>query len=391
MSPRAELRPEPHPRGECLIDRYALRAAELGALDLTAATDEGPTSPALLAALARALAAETPRYPDHAGEPGLRAAVAAERARRDGVATDPDEVVVAIGATGALAAAFAVLLAPGDELVTFAPAYALPLAAARACGARVRTVALRAETGAEMGADGGARWSFDPAELAAQFGARTRALLLTSPHSPTGKVFDARELETLVALCRRHGVFVFHDAVYEGFELEGDAPSPRALEPEATLVVGSASKALRAPGLRVGWATGPRALAARLARNQEQSTAGASRPAQVALAAALAAGAAPPPRAACRARHARVLAALSRAGLECLPAQGGLCFVARDAAARDDLALAEGLLARGIACVPLREFGPPAGGAAAVRVGFARTEETLARLEALVGGGSVGS
>lgn len=377
----ASLRPDPRARGECLIDRYAALALEQGALDLVAATDEGPPPPALLAALARALAAHTSCYPDFAGEPALRAAVAARRARHDGLATDASEVVITIGATGALAAAFAVLLAPGDELVTFTPGYALPLGAALAAGARVRAARLRPEPSRAPGAPA---WTFDARELAALFGARTRAVLLTSPHSPTGKVFRAQELELLVDLCRAHGAFLVHDAVYEDFELGTPACSPRALYPEGTIVAASASKALRAPGLRVGWATGPRDVVARMARVQEESTAGASRPAQVALAEVLAASeAAGTAGDALLERHARVRRALERCGLECLPAEGGLCFVARVRdGTRGDVELAQVLLARGIASVPLAEFEPEARAApAAVRVGFGRGAATLARLE----------
>jgi N-succinyldiaminopimelate aminotransferase len=122
-------------------------------------------------------------------------------------------------------------------------------------GARVVPVLLRPE------ADG--RYHFDPDELRAAAGPRTKVLLLNTPHNPTGKVFDAEEMEQVAAVARDHDLIVVTDEVYEHLVFPGATHVPMATLPgmaERTLTVSSGGKTFSTTGWKVGWACGPEPL-----------------------------------------------------------------------------------------------------------------------------------
>src|SRR4029079_15184771 len=101
--------------------------------------------------------------------------------------------------------------------------------------------------------------------LAAAFGPRTRALILNTPHNPTGKVFTRAELETIAALCRRHDVLVISDEVYCEIVFDGAAHVPIATLPEMadrTITIGSMGKTFSVTGWQVGWTIGSAAPSA---------------------------------------------------------------------------------------------------------------------------------
>jgi aminotransferase len=138
--------------------------------------------------------------------PRLRAALADDwrrllpgRARRRSGA----EITVGSGATELLHDAIMATVNPGDEVIVFEPAYDAVRARRRDGGRRGARVPLAPPD-----------WRFDPDRLAAAFGPRTRALILNTPHNPTGKVFARAELESIAALCRRHDALVISDEVY---------------------------------------------------------------------------------------------------------------------------------------------------------------------------------
>ena len=112
--------------------------------------------------------------------PALREAVAAHQGRFWGLEVDPDDVLVTVGATEAIAAAVLALTEPGDEVVTFEPYYDSYAATIALAGATRRTVVLRSPD-----------FAVDEDTLRAAFGPRTRLVLLNTPHNPTGKVLHA--------------------------------------------------------------------------------------------------------------------------------------------------------------------------------------------------------
>ena len=190
--------------------------------------------------------------------PVLREAVARHQQRFYGLDHDPDtEVLVTAGATEALAGALLGMLDDGDEVVVFEPMYDSYQACIALAGARAVPVLLRPE------ADG--RYRFDPAELRAAIGPRTRLILLNTPHNPTGKVFDAGELAQIAELAIDHDLIVVTDEVYEHLVFPGATHVPLATLPgmaERTLTISSGGKTFNTTGWKIGWLCGPAALVA---------------------------------------------------------------------------------------------------------------------------------
>jgi N-succinyldiaminopimelate aminotransferase len=200
------------------------------------------------------------QYPPGGGVPELRQAVAAHQRAWYGQELDPDtEVLVTVGATEAIAASLLALCEPGDEVVMFEPTYDSYAACAAMAGASPRLVRLHPPD-----------WRFDPAELAAAFGPRTKAILLNSPHNPTGKVFAPAELDQVAALCRAHDVLAVTDEVYEHLVFDG-THVPLATLPDMarrTVTISSGGKTFSFTGWKVGWvcAAAPLVAAVRAAK-----------------------------------------------------------------------------------------------------------------------------
>jgi N-succinyldiaminopimelate aminotransferase len=244
---------------------------------------DGP--PEMLEAAAQALRSGRNQYPPGPGIPELRAAVAAHQQRFYNLAYDPDgEILITAGATEAIAASILGLCEPGDEVVAFEPFYDSYGACVALAQARLRPVTLR------PGPDG--RYAFDPDELRHAFSARTRVVLLNSPHNPTGKVFTADELSLIASLCQEYDAIAVTDEVYEHlvFSDSSSVHCPIATLPgmrERTLRVSSAGKTFSCTGWKVGWVSGPAALVQAVTRVKQFLTYVNAAPLQPAVAVAL--------------------------------------------------------------------------------------------------------
>jgi N-succinyldiaminopimelate aminotransferase len=220
------------------------------------------------------------QYPPGPGIPALREAIAAHQRRFYGIELDPDgEVLVTTGATEAIAAALLALCERGDEVVTFEPYYDSYAACIAMAGATRRPVTLRPPD-----------YAVDPDELAAAFTPRTRAVLLNSPHNPTGKVFTRAELELVAAHCRDRDVLAITDEVYEHLTFDGREHVPLSTldgMAERTVTISSAGKTFSFTGWKIGWATGPRALVAAVQTAKQFLTFVSGAPFQPAIAHAL--------------------------------------------------------------------------------------------------------
>ncbi len=195
------------------------------------------------------------QYPPAHGVPELRAAIAAHQRRFYGIELDPGtDVVVATGASEAIAAALLALVEDGDEVVMFSPWFDLYAAAVSLAGARRREVPLTPGT-----------FRPDADALRAAISPSTRVLLLNSPHNPTGTVFTREELERIAAVVEEHDLWVIADEAYEHLVFSGSEHIPFATLPgmaARTVTIGSAGKSLSMTGWKVGWATGPADLVA---------------------------------------------------------------------------------------------------------------------------------
>lgn len=197
------------------------------------------------------------------GVPRLNKAIADAWHRATGCYIDPEtHVTVTSGCTEAIAATMLGLVNPGDEVILFEPAYDSYRACVAMTGATARMVTLHAPTqrplpGDAPGSSGGA-FSFDPGELRAAFRGRTRAIVVNTPHNPTGKVFTREELTLIAELCVQHGVIAITDEVYERLTYDARLPHVSlATLPgmaDRTVTLSSLGKSYSLTGWKIGWA-----------------------------------------------------------------------------------------------------------------------------------------
>lgn len=368
-----------------LIRRMSLRCRELHgerALDLAGGIPEGSPPAELVAAAQAALAGDWHQYPPPPGPLALRTAIARSRGPLHGRRIDPElEVTVTCGATEALMAALLALTDSGDDVLVVEPAYDTFAADCLAAGVAARFVALRPPA-----------WTLDPDELAAAVGPRTRAVVLNTPHNPTGRVLSEAELAGVARLCQDRDLVAIADEVYEHLVYDG-VHLPLAALPgmsERTITISGASKSYSATGWRVGWAIAAPALSAMVRAAHDLLTVGAAHPLQVALTAALELPASyyAEQAAGYRARRDLLVGGLCELGFVAAAPQGAFYVLAGHPALgrAGDVALAEALVERaGVATVPISGFyADPAAAPPLVRLTFAKRASTLeAALEAL--------
>tara|TARA_Y100000310_G_scaffold265896_2_gene277157 strand:+ start:201 stop:1385 length:1185 start_codon:yes stop_codon:yes gene_type:complete len=239
--------------GTTIFTEMSVLAARTGAINLGQGFPDADGPDEVLEAAVAAIRAGHNQYPPGTGIPALRRAVADHQQRFYGLEVDPDtEVLVAAGASEAIAAAMLALVEPGDEVVVFEPYFDHYATSIALAGGRRRVVRLQEPD-----------LHFDVADLEAVIGPDTRLILLNSPHNPTGKVFDAEELGHIAALAIEHGLLVVTDEVYEHLIFDGLPHLPLASLPdmaERTLTISSAGKSFGFTGWKIGWAHGPAEL-----------------------------------------------------------------------------------------------------------------------------------
>ncbi|WP_410656799.1 pyridoxal phosphate-dependent aminotransferase [Amycolatopsis sp. lyj-112] len=206
---------------------------------------DGPSG--MLDAAKNALFGGANQYPPGPGRPELRAAIARHRLRY-GTEYDPDtEILVTAGATEAIAASLIALTQQGDEVIVIEPYYDSYAAAVAMAGAERRVVGLVERDG---------RFALDIEGLRAAVTSRTRAILVNSPHNPTGTVFTRAELEAVAALCVTHDLIAITDEVYEHLVFDDAEHLPLATLPgmrERTVSISSAGKTFNCTGWKIGW------------------------------------------------------------------------------------------------------------------------------------------
>ncbi len=361
---------------ESVIREMNRLAVAADAVSLAQGFPDFPAPAELKDAAAAALHADINQYAITWGARPLREAIAVKTARfHPGWDLDPEtQITVTCGATEGMIAAMLGLLDPGDEVIVFEPFYENYGPDAILSGAVPRYVTLHEPD-----------WSIDPDELRAAVTPKTRAIVVNSPHNPTGKVFRRDELELIASLCQEHDLLAFTDDIYEHIVYEGEH-IPLATLPgmaDRTVSIDSMSKTYSVTGWRVGWVIASPLLSVGIRRAHDFLTVGAAAPLQQAAVTALAFPDAyyASLAAAYRERRDTLLPALAEAGFRIHEPAGAYYVMTdiRDLTDEDDVTFARRLiLDPGVAGVPGSSFySHPELGRTKVRFAFPKRLETL--------------
>ena len=357
-------------------------AARIGAVNLGQGFPDEDGPAAMLSAAQQAIAEGANQYPPGLGIPALRQAVADQRKRRYGSDYDPDsEVLVTVGATEAIAASVLGLVEPGSEVLLVEPFYDSYSPVIAMAGCHRRAVPMRADSPG---------FAIDVEAMRAAVTPRTRALIVNSPHNPTGMVATDAELRGLAELAVEADLVVIADEVYEHLVFDGRRHLPLADYPgmaERTITISSAAKMFNVTGWKIGWACGPAHLIAGVRAAKQYLSYVGGAPFQPAVAQALA-GEDAWVDALCatlQTRRDRLASALADIGFAVHDSCGTyfLCADPRPLGYHDSTAFCAELPERvGVAAIPMTAFCDPAAPHAEqwrhlVRFAFCKRDDTL--------------
>lgn len=238
--------------GETIFAEMSALAVKTGAINLGQGfpDTDGPREIAELAIAA--IRDGHNQYPPGLGIKKLREAISHHQMRFYGLEFDSEtEVLVTAGATEAIAASLLAICEQGDEIITFEPYYDSYAASIALAGGVRRVITLDTPD-----------YSFSIDDLEKLITAKTKAILLNSPHNPTGKVFTHNELSQISNLCIEHDLVAICDEVYEHLVFEGQHipliqyPGMR----DRTIQISSAGKTFSFTGWKIGWVCAQPAL-----------------------------------------------------------------------------------------------------------------------------------
>ena len=353
----------------------ALAKATPGCKMLTIGEPDFDTPEPIRAAAANAMAAGLTHYAPNKGTDPLRAAIADYETER-GMACTADNILVTIGATGALNTALTGLLNPGDEVIIPIPAFPLYESITVAAGAVPRFLDLQKSN-----------FQIDKTALESLISPKTRAIVLNSPNNPTGCVLREESLDVVAELAEKHDFYVLCDNVYAA--LSENAPPDLTLRDalrERVILCQSFSKPWAMTGWRLGWLAAPAALIDKFTLLQAAQIASVPTFLQKAAETALTVGVADM-AAVYRKRREYVLARLDAMGLT-YPRPEGAFYVFPDISkfGMDSETFCIRLIEEGgLAAVP----GSCFGGEGHIRLSYcysdAELQESLDRLEKFIG------
>jgi aminotransferase len=362
---------------ESVIREMTRRALKCGAVNLAQGFPDFAAPEQLKAAAKRAIDQDYNQYAVTHGSPNLRAAIAEKARAYNRLECDPEvNITVTCGATEAMVASLLAVINPGDEVIIFEPFYENYGPDTILAGAAPKYVALHDPD-----------YTIDLDELAAAFSPHTKAIIVNTPHNPTGKVFSRAELETIAALCCRYDTLAITDEIYEHI-IFGDARhlSLAAIPgmAERTITISGLSKTYSVTGWRLAYAIACERLTAAIRKVHDFLTVGAPHPLQEAGATALRL----PPSfyselaATYQRKGAMLFEALNAAGLKCHAPQGAYYIMADigQFGFGDDFEAADFMLDDvGIAAVPGSSFYHRRElGRHILRFTFSKSESTLA-------------
>jgi methionine aminotransferase len=252
-------------------------AAEVGAVNLSQGFPDFDCDPDLVETVARHMRAGRNQYAPMQGAIELREALSRKYQRTYGVEYDPHtEITVTSGGTEALFDAITATVRAGDEVIVFEPCYDSYVPAIRLNGGVPVFVGMRYPD-----------YAIDWREVRRALSARTRLILLNSPHNPSGRVLTAEDVAELIALVDGTDVLVLSDEVYEHVIFDGLRHESMARHPALacrSFVVGSFGKTYHTTGWKIGYCLAPASLTTELQRVHQFVTFASNTPVQLAFA-----------------------------------------------------------------------------------------------------------
>src|ERR1700722_9219344 len=265
---------------ESVIREMTRLAIRPGAVNLARGFPDFPAPVDLKQAAIQAIEADHNQYSITWGAKPFREAIAAKYLRTYGLEVDPErEITVTCGATEGLAASLLANTNPDGEVIVFEPFYESYHPDTLLCGAERKLVKLHAPD-----------WHFDADELRRAFSPRTKAIIVNTPHNPTGKVFTRAELTLIASLCQEFDALAITDEIYEHIIYDGLEHIPMITLPgmrDRTILVNSLSKTFSVTGWRVGWVAASPELTTSIRKVHDFLTVNAPTPLQYAGAKAL--------------------------------------------------------------------------------------------------------
>jgi len=347
------------------------------------------TPPFIREAAQKALADGETFYVHNLGLPELREAVAGYESRLQAMPSSPEQIAITGSGVSALMIANQLIVSPGDRVVVITPIWPNIAEAPRLLGAEIVRFPLSVANG---------KWSLDIERLLDTLTPQTRMVIINAPNNPTGFTLDREAQKTILEHCRKHGIWVLTDEVYERLIFDGSDAAPSMLrhaEPDDRIVrVNSFSKSWRMTGWRLGWLTLPQAMMSDVPKVIEYNTSCAPSFIQRGGLAALTDPRGEQTVAALRsglaASRSALLDGLSHMGrIEIPEADGAMYAFFRIDGEPDDMATAKTLVADyGLGLAPGSAFGPEgegwlrwcfAAGPDKIAVGLERLERFLKR------------
>jgi aminotransferase len=362
---------------ESVIREMTRICSQYDAINLAQGFPDFPMPEPMKEAACAAIHGDLNQYAITWGSPPLRLAIAEKYRRFYGMEVDPErEITVTCGATEAMASVFLALVNPGDEVIVLEPFYENYGPDAILAGAKPVFVPLERPD-----------WGLDPDRLRAAFSDRTAAIVVNTPHNPSGRVLTREEISLIAELCLAHDAWAITDEIYEHIRYAGEHhpiatwPGMRA----RTVTISGLSKTFSCTGWRLGYAIAPEAQSGAIRKVHDFLTVGAPAPLQAAGAVGMAFDAGYFNHLALDYRQRRdlLVAALDEAGFRFSVPQGAYYILADFSALSDDddTTFAKWMTREvGVATVPGSSFYHERSlGRSLVRFAFCKRLETLER------------
>ncbi|HLF97062.1 MAG TPA: pyridoxal phosphate-dependent aminotransferase [Methylococcaceae bacterium] len=367
----------------------ALKAAGQDIVGLGAGEPDFDTPRHIKDAAIQAIESGFTKYTAVGGIPPLKQAVAAKFQRDNGLSYQPNQILVSCGGKQSFFNLAQALLNPGDEVIVPAPYWVSYPDMVLLAGAKPVIITAPQSQG----------FKITPAQLAAAITPRTRLFVINSPSNPTGAAYTLDELKALAGVLKAHPhVLIATDDMYEhivwkqgGFcNIINACPELY----ERTMVLNGVSKAYSMTGWRIGYAAGPKELVTAMENIQSQSTSNPTSISQVAAQAALNGDQSciQEMLKAFKERHDFVVAELNQIpGVDCLETDGTFYVfpnvqgVLDRLNLKDDMALTEFLIEKGVAVVPGSSFGCDGHLRLSIATSMANLQKALERMQKAMG------